>query len=96
MYPHLPRRVANTLTDRSVLEHRVIKTEDEFVLIVRTRSRDARKLRRKLEADLLNSGAPATVVLSSSARQEFDVSKWHRDRPPAVRVPLKIGSYLLA
>lgn len=97
MHPHLTDVVADTLGDTRILEHRVVETDEELVLMLRVRSRDARQLREKLKTELLQSDTRATVVLISSARQHLDLSKWSGTKPTALRRAdaLRMGAYLL-
>jgi hypothetical protein len=83
MHPHLPKKFVSALADARVLEHRVVELDQTFLLVVRTRARDAKKLREKLQTELSQADKPVTVVLSSSASQDLDVGKWRRARRPA-------------
>jgi hypothetical protein len=98
MHPHFSASMAGTLTDRSVLDHRLVESEEECVLMVRTRPHDARKLRKRIETQLSEFGTRTTVVLNSSTRQDVDTSRWSHAEPPlpAGTPPLRLGSYLLA
>jgi hypothetical protein len=98
MRPRFSGKAAGTLTDRSVLDHRVLETNEECVLMVRTRPHDARKLRKRIETQLSGFDTRTTVVLNSSTRQDVDTSRWKRTDPPvpAGTPPLRLGFYLLA